>query len=380
MNPDATIVLLAAGDLSFAGGVADGIAEHGVAWAFEGIVPALQGADIATANFESPVLPSASEPPPKGLVVPERLLAGLADALPSLAVTLANNHAYDAGVEGVLRTRSRLDEMDVAHFGSGRTEAEARAPRFVEVGGLRIGFLGRSEDCPQLHARGFPGPALMRMPDMLDDVRSAADVCDALVVHLHHGVEFVDWPGPHFVALCRAMIEAGATLVIGGHPHVPQGHEVWRHGHVFYCLGNLLFTPGRYMREGSAWTVRSALARIRVGRRFAGPPEWFPYRIDDAGRPFLLNGAEADAVRGHLADISTELADPDALRQRFRETALRYLGIYLGWAQDVLKAGGPQAVAEKFLPRLGQDESRQWVRELFAAADWPAQVLRPPWT
>ena len=377
------VTLAVGGDMSLAQGVSAGIREHSPGWVFEKIAPALAPADLMTFNWESPILPAGQEPPEKGLVVPADLVAGVLTPLPRLAVTLANNHAFDAGQPGLCATLRKLDELDVAHFGSGETEDAARQLRVVEVNGLSVGFLGRTEDCPQIHDKGPPGPARLRYPEIVHAVRSATRHCDCLVVHLHHGVEFVDWPAPHFVRLCRELADAGASVVAAGHPHVPQGHEQRGDSHIFYSLGNLVFdiAEGGYQHQGSPWTRRSAVALLPLGKRRAGRPTLVPYRIDSPGRPAPLDGADAQTVLDHLASLSADLEDRDTLRDHWHDTALRYLGIYIRWATGTLDENGaatPNTL--KFLTRLPLDESRMFVRELFDNADWPGRLHKEPWT
>ncbi|MFO7899659.1 MAG: CapA family protein [Planctomycetota bacterium] len=371
------------GDVSLAGRAADEIAARGGAWLLAELAPRLDRADLMTFNWESPVLPAGREPPEKGLVVPEDRVAGVVDPLPPVAVTVANNHVFDAGAEGVAATARTLDELGVAHVGAGATEAEAAALRTVTVRGVRVGFLGRAEDCPQLADVGFPGPAMIAYPRIVEDVRDAAAQCDALVVHLHHGVEFVDWPAPHFVALCRELIDAGAAVVVGGHPHVPQGHESHGAGHVFYCLGNLAFeiTDGGYQNAGSPWTTRSAVALVPLDAAGAGEPEFVPYHIEPAGRPAPAIGPEAREILEHLDAVSADLADDDAIQHHWRDTARRYLGIYINWARGTLDEND-WATDDTlcFFRRLPMNESRAFVQELFADADWPRRLSRPPWT
>ena len=383
MSDSLPVTLACGGDVSLAKCVTDRVREHGAGWVFELLAPALDPADLMTFNWESPVLPTGEDPPEKGLVVPEELAAGLTESLPPCVVTVANNHMLDAGTAGVGATGRTLDGIGIAHVGAGETEADAERARIVEVDGLRIGFLGRAEDCPQLADRGFPGPAFIKYPQIVDDVRSAAAACDCLVVHLHHGVEFVDWPAPHFVRLCREVIEAGARLVLGGHPHVPQGHERRGPGHIFYCLGNLAFeiTKDGYQGKGSRWTSRSALALVPVGRGEVGEPVLVPYRIEESGRPVPLAGAEAAEVLDHVAAVSADLGDEAAMQAHWRDTALRYLGIYLDWARGSCDENG-HATEEtvRFFSRLPMNESRMFVQELFGDADWPRRINERPWS
>ncbi|MFW6107916.1 MAG: CapA family protein [bacterium] len=378
-----SITLAVGGDVSLAGSVSDGLAEHGGEWLFEKLAPRLDGADLVTFNWESPVLPAGQEPPEKGLVVPADRVTGVVDPLPPLAVTVANNHVFDAGAEGIAATTQALDELGVAHVGAGATEADASALQAVTVRGVRIGFLGRAEDCPQLAEVGFPGPAMIACPRIVEDVRDAAARCDALVVHLHHGVEFVDWPGPHFVALCRELVDAGAAVVVGGHPHVPQGHEAHGAGHVFYSLGNLAFeiTDGGYQDAGSPWTTRSAVALVPLGAAGVGEPEFVPYQIGAAGRPAPATGPEANEILEHLDAVSADLSDEDVMQHHWRDTARRYLGIYINWARDTLDENDwATDDTLRFFRRLPMNESRAFVQELFADADWPRRLGRPPWT
>jgi len=384
MSDKMPVTLACGGDVSLGRGIADAIRRQGAEWVFDLLAPTVASADLMTFNWESPVLPTGTDPPEKGLVVPEELIAGVTDALPPLAVTMANNHVLDAGVAGIPATRRRLDGLGVAHFGAGETEEEGRALHVVEVKGLRIGFLGRAEDCPQLSGRCAPGPALIRMPQLIGDVRAGAERCDCLVVHLHQGVEFVDWPGPHFVWLCRELIRVGARLVIGNHPHVPQGHERHAAGHIFYSLGDLVFDVANsdYLSQGSPWTSRSVVALLPVGPHEVGEPILLPHRIDTAGRPIPLDGAEATEVLDHVAAISADLADEAAMQRHWRDTALRYLGINIRWAKDGLDENGlpTEEMLRSFFSRLALDENRAWARELFGDAEWVRNIHRPPWT
>jgi hypothetical protein len=69
------------------------------------------------------------------------------------------------------------------------------------------------------------------------------------------------------------------------------------------------------------------------------------------------------------------------MQRHWRETALRYLGIYLNWARgDLDEEGRATEETVKFFERLAMDESRMWVRELFGGADWVRRIARPPWT
>ena len=399
------IVLAAGGDVCLGRTVTEEMRRRGAGFPFGAMEEVLQAADLFTANFESPILAKGQEPPKKGLVVPEDLMAEFRLPVPA-ALTMANNHVFDAGESGVAFTRKQLEALGFSPFGAGATAAVGRKMRVVKVKGLRVGFLGRTEDCPQLKGRTAPGPALIKRRALLDDVRAArkSGKADVLVVHLHQGVEFVDWPAPRLVGLARGIVDAGADLVLCHHPHVPQGWERYRRRLIFYSLGNLVFDVAKhpYLREGSPWTNRSFVALIPITRAAGraptpgrsrggvgaaaaeegvtlGEPEFVPYRISELGRPVSLAGAEGDEVLEHIAEISKALADPVDLAKHWRDTCIRYLGINIDWTMGAWKAGDVDDLLGDYFARFGYDELRGVVLDLFAAAPWVKRLAREQW-
>ena len=375
-------MLAAGGDVSFGRGVAERMKEYGAGFPFGAVEDLLRKSDLFTANFESPVLPPGREPPEKGLVVSDELMADFATPVPT-AFTIANNHVFDAGEEGVEFTRRRLEALGIAAFGAADDDETARRMRVVEVRGLRVGFIGRAEDCPQLGGRSGPGPALINRRLLLREVSAAgaSGEVDLLVVHLHQGLEFVDWPAPRLVDLARSLVEAGADLVLCHHPHVPQGWERYRDRLIFYSLGNLVFdvADSPYLRKGSPWTNRSFLALVPLAPGAVGEPTLVPYRISELGRPTPLAGVEADHLLEHVARISQALADRGELEKRWHDTCIRYLGINIDWAGASWKEDSAEELLGKFFARLGYDENRGWIRDLFSRFDWPKRLATEPW-
>lgn len=376
------VILAAGGDISMGREVAEQVERRGAGFVLEAMADVLGRADLFTANWESPILVEGKDPPEKGLVVPERSLADLSLPVPA-AFTMANNHCFDAGEDGIAFTRGRLDALGLSPFGAAADDETARAMRVVEVNGLRIGFLGRTEDCPQLKGRSAPGPALIKRKALMADLTAARDSgeADVLVVHLHQGVEFVDWPNPRLVDLARSLVDAGADLVLCHHPHVPQGWERYNDRLIFYSLGNLAFNvfQSGYQRQGSDWTNRSFVALIPLREGAVGEPDLVPYRITELGRPVPLAGHEAKDLLDHVATISTALADRDELLKRWRDTCIRYLGINLDWAMSAFKSDTPEELLNTFFARFGYDELRGVLRDLFAGYDWTKRLALEQW-
>ncbi len=211
-----------------------------------------RGYDCVLANLECTVEAGAGVVPtePRVIVPPETIRAVLASGI--TVVTLANNHAFDGLEAGFRKLRGLLDEMGVAHFGAGETRAEAAAPAFVEVRGLRLAFIGAVDERSgpnRFAGPESPGVAPLDVERLATDVRQLREEVDHVIVSLHWGEERLPIPSPRQVGNARALAEAGASLVLGHHPHVLQGFEVHEGVPIAYSLGNFVaddvpFTSG----------------------------------------------------------------------------------------------------------------------------------------
>lgn len=215
--------------------------------------------DLAVVNLESPVLPGrpAFSEPSRFFAQPA-LLDGLKRAGVTVA-TFANNHCLDQDTSGIASTRRALDAAQLLAVGADVNEAAAWRPLVVEKKGLRIGLIAvtrwlnarhNSTDRSAPHVPvvpytgdtitgGRPTRALVAL------VRRTAPKVDALFVTVHWGAEYKERPMVSDRRLARVLVEAGATAVIGHHPHVLQPVE-WvtrsdgSRGLVAYSLGNLV--------------------------------------------------------------------------------------------------------------------------------------------
>lgn len=158
-------------------------------------------------------------------------------------VNLANNHVMDFGIEGIEQLTAILDDMDVKYFGAGGTRSEAMKPMLVCHDGIRFGFLGFSWK-PIESVGATPnkaGVALIPQEDELcQAVTCLREKCDHVVVSFHWGYEYERYPLPLHRKLAHAVVDAGASAIIGHHPHVYQGIEFYKGAPIFYSLGNLM--------------------------------------------------------------------------------------------------------------------------------------------
>ncbi len=206
------------------------------------LAPLFSSADIAFVNLEAP-FSDHGRPVEKGMVFkaePEMVealrLAGID------VVSTANNHARDCGRYGVDFTVDWLAKNGITAVGTGHTAEQAHQGAVIERNGHRYGFLAYTYD----QSNGNFADQDDRIA-MLDPQRMAADVAsmrsraDAVIVSMHAGVEYQKQPNAEQRRFAHAAIDAGASAVIGAHPHVTQPVESYREGVIFYSLGNLVF-------------------------------------------------------------------------------------------------------------------------------------------
>ena len=207
-------------------------------WGFWEVKPLFASADLVVVNLECPFTDRGA-PIPKNFNFRARpsTVQVLVDA-GVRAVSLANNHLMDYGPDGVADTVATLDAAGIAHFGAGRTLAEARKPAFVEVGGIRIAFLGYlilGEKHPEpavvwatettAGVAGHPSDWTVVEKMVREDVAAARMQADLVIPFFHWGREGSKGPDGYQIALAKVAVESGAAAVLGSHPHVLHGME-----------------------------------------------------------------------------------------------------------------------------------------------------------
>jgi len=226
--------------------------------------------DFGFVNMETPVAPAHS----KGskpfmfdapLALPEALKANGIKI-----VSFANNHVMDQGWPGFAETRDHLKEMGLQFVGSGDTAAQTWQPLIVEANGIKVGWLGMTrwlngnrnpDKDDQPHVNFFPYPSESggapgaEEAQVLAAVKAARAQCDMLVISVHWGTEYAPAPRPEDVDIAHKMLDAGASVIVGHHPHVLQPIETYttadgRIGVIFYSLGNFLSNQSRNYVDG----------------------------------------------------------------------------------------------------------------------------------
>jgi poly-gamma-glutamate synthesis protein (capsule biosynthesis protein) len=316
----AEVVLDAVGDIMLGREVSRVIAARGQRYPFEAAAPLFAGSDLRVGNLELP-LTERGTPARKDYVfrAPPAVADGLTWAGFNL-LTLANNHTLDYGQEGLLDTLAALDRSGIAHVGAGRTAAEAHRPILLTVRGLRIAVLSyvnvsndsRSNWQAESMKAGqaVPGVAWGTPEAIRRDVAAARPSADVVIVAIHAGWEYTPTPNPTQRALAYAAVDAGATLVLGAHPHVLQGIELYRGVPIVYSLGNFIFDLDDDDRSQPGLpSLLTAVLRVRLDRAGVRSLEVRPAVIDPRdGRPVPVTGAAARPVYERLYSLTDALS------------------------------------------------------------------------
>ena len=155
-------------------------------------------------------------------------------------LSVANNHIFDWGADAFLDTISLLRSAGITPVGGGADTNEARRPAIVNRGGMRACFLAYSEFAGSSDG-AEPKVAGLNHKEMLDDISKMKDECSLVVVSIHWGEEYETSASESQRSRALAMVDAGAKLVVGHHPHVIQEVEMYKGSLIAYSLGNFVF-------------------------------------------------------------------------------------------------------------------------------------------
>jgi len=252
----------------------------------------LQRADLSLGNLEGVLVEgeaSPAEPPgearPILLRMPPESARVLAEAGFDV-LGLANNHALDFGPAGLLETAKRLQRAGVDTIGWGAADGRT-APLVREHDGVRLAFLAfNALPGPDGDSADGAKPVAWDAEAARETIAAARAVANAVIVSVHWGFENDPRPDPAQESIARAMLAAGADLIVGHHPHVAQAVRVHGDRVIAYSLGNFVFDQaGREQMQGLALRAFFDADGLRAAQVLpvrAGPRPRLE-RFEDAG-------------------------------------------------------------------------------------------------
>lgn len=255
------VTVMATGDIMLVLGMTRLLRQHGGEYPFRQVRALLSQADLLVGNLEAPFTARNTPTPHKSaesvrarrdyiLRADPRWAKALAFAGFD-AVGLANNHMMDYQAEGLFDTLRTLEQLGIAYTGAGRSLPDARRPAVLERRGVRVALLSYSCILPLgsvataaragiVPARGVGAEEAIRR-----DLEAAREQSDLVLVSIHWGKQLALFPDKVQRRLGRLLVDWGADAVLGHHPHVLQGMEVYQGKVIAYSLGDFVNLSSR---------------------------------------------------------------------------------------------------------------------------------------
>lgn len=202
--------------------------------------------DVSICNLEAPI--SFKEMKPIKKIGPnisqhESVISTLSNSGFNF-VSIANNHIYDYGQEGLVSTLDALQKHKLGYVGGGVDFDEAYNVKIIDQNGVKVGLIAACENefgCLYEDGLGRGGFAWIFHPLIEDKIRDLKKQVDSVLFIAHAGVEYLDIPIKEWRDRYQRLCDVGVDVLIGHHPHVPQGYEEYEKSAIFYSLGNFYF-------------------------------------------------------------------------------------------------------------------------------------------
>ncbi len=313
INPEKEVItLVAVGDVMLSRHVGEIISSKGPFYPFSQTAYLTRWADIAFCNLENAF--STQGTPIPGKMIWFRANPDTAIGLTFAGfdvVSLANNHSLDYDTDAFLDTLTTLENEGIKYVGGGRDIDEARKPVIIERKGIKVGFLAYSElahifwdwGYPRAFVAksGIPGVAPMEIDIMEEDIKKLRESVDIVVVSLHWGEEYEEQPSEKERELAHRLIDCGAQIILGHHPHVLRGLEVYKDGVIAYSMGNFVFD------QRNQKTKKSMLLQFELTSEGLHRVIVYPILIENS-RPSIPDVHVGEEILSKLYILSEELS------------------------------------------------------------------------
>lgn len=292
------------------------------------VMDELSGNDLSLINLETP-LTEADTPIPKSgpnlKVTPkciELLKAGGWDV-----AICANNHIGDYGPDVVMETLERLTAAGIAAVGAGANREAAEKPLVINKKGVKTAILAFAENEFGSADDHTPGANPLLPLRNIAQIRATAATADITLVLIHGGNEFNPIPSPRMIETYRAFAEAGASAVIAGHTHCPQGIEIWKGVPIIYSLSDFIFDTNDVYHGYNWWYGYMVRLGFTAGK--AMKLEVIPHHCaPHAEQVSLLRGEEREKFLIYLDHISHIITDHREVKKYFDAWCMKNINGY----------------------------------------------------
>ena len=324
-----TASLFVTGDLVPLHEAAELLAQGKVEEVFTTVLPEIRSCDLAITNLECAVT-AEGEPIKKcgpNLKIAPSLMPGLVEAGFKL-FALANNHSRDFGDAAFIETMEHVKGVNAEYVGGGKDMDESCKPFRTVINGLRVTVFNSSMHTWCSATLDNPGAAPLRPAYLAAQIANEKEKADFILVIIHDGKEHVPFPSARIRDNFRSFIDAGAHAVIGHHPHIAQGYEVYNKGFIAYSLGNFLFPP-RVKNSAPSFWYKGYSVKLNVSAGKVDSFEIVPHIYDEENNCLkMMADGQKEAFMEHLCKLNQILKDDRLCDTYYTVAARKYMPTY----------------------------------------------------
>ena len=277
----------------------------------------LDSADYRIFNLETPITDTVSPISKCGpcLHAETKTIVGIKQ-LGTDFLTLANNHIYDQGEEGLLSTIKVLNDTKIAFSGVGKTLSDAMKPYVAIVGDRKIGIFCCAEHEFSIAKDQKSGANPYDPLESFDTVKELRKKCDFLIVLYHGGKEYCRYPSYEVRRMSHKFVDCGADIILCQHTHCIGCAETYKDKRIIYGQGNFLFDNSQREEWQTSLLVECDLEDTSFNVAF--------HPLRKCGNTVrLAEGTDYDAIIGDFYKRSNELLDDKIWKERYREFAVK---------------------------------------------------------
>lgn len=292
--------------------------EKGPDFVFEKVFPYLNDSDLCFGNMEC-VLSQIGTPNPEKVCLrgDESYIEALKGAGFDV-LSLANNHILDFGFEACENMASKLKKAGIHVLGVGKDIEQSRSFLTIDVKDHRVGFLAyssRDNGGFDYASNSKPGVAPLDEEYVIEDINKHKNDVNHLIVSLHWGIEYSHYPTPDQISMAHKIIDAGAKIIIGHHPHILQGYEYYNDGIILYSAGNFCSSdlnfegPNKtYKSELKSFERESAIFELYISKnKIIEKLNLIPLWLNDEGQPEPCNFEKSAGILKKIGERSEVL-------------------------------------------------------------------------
>jgi gamma-polyglutamate biosynthesis protein CapA len=294
-------------------GVGSSLFHDGTRSIFEKVSPFLAHADINVGNLECTF--SIDKLNPKDNLKP--YISHSSDYVQYLKnagfhiLNLANNHTMQYGENNFAYTEQFLINNGIKTIGTIRYPFQ-----ILYIRGIKIAFVGYS-----LKPNEFKHSNIQYIEgsreNILSDINLLANHNNHVVVLIHWGDEYIDYPDQAQVDLAHDMISAGAALIVGHHPHILQGIEYFKTGVIAYSLGNFVFDKPQILQR------KSLILEVIVSEEKIDSIRTIPIYIDGSFQPLIATGKKKKRIEDLMNNLNKKIMSTRFSKHKYERDVIR---------------------------------------------------------